>query len=537
MMISNSKPRQRIILLLPFALLLSTNLHAVDLGVATGHLYHPYLEWKLENPSWDGNPFDLAADVEFTHVETREKRETGMFYLGHDRWGFRFAATKPGEWTFRTNSTDEDLDGHHGRVLIDRDAAGSAARGFLTNLNGKWGWGGKRTAFVPQLVMWEYVAGDHSPAIFAGNSEVIDANIQEFIAGHGFNGFHLPVVAARWFDLDAPGDRVSQDMINPDPRTFEALEMLISKTYRAGGMVHIWPWGDHQRRQTARSLEGGINGAIDQRLQRYIAARLGPIPGWSMGYGFDLDEWVEAGQLRVWRDFMHVRMGWHHFLGGRPVGPNHGADHKADAAWNRGLDYSSYEHHRPTFEVYVAAINALPGIPVMSEDRFRIRQGKYPEKDYDEERTRRGLYHSTMAGGVGNIWGIHPELSSDGVFPNKEHLKTYSIFFHGKERFLEDMVPSSRFGQGDAVRVLWSQAAESLVVYGEMVDELSLDLGVLQSSVPAVAVDTIGGYAEIDLGQLRPERQTVKLPKKSDWVIALGDFSARPASKREARPK
>ena len=75
-------------------------------------------------------------------------------------------------------------------------------------------------------------------------------------------------------------------------------------------------------------------------------------------------------------------MGWSHFLGGRPAGPNQGTDHSRDAAWNEGLDYSSYEHHRPTYEVYVAALQAVPGKPVMSEDRFRIRRSPYPEKDY-----------------------------------------------------------------------------------------------------------------------------------------------------------
>ncbi|MAG93645.1 MAG: hypothetical protein CMJ48_07840, partial [Planctomycetaceae bacterium] len=43
------------------------------------------------------------------------------------------------------------------------------------------------------------------------------------------------------------------------------------------------------------------------------------------------------------------------------------------------------------------------------EDRFRIRHSKtYADKDYTMEMTRRGLWHSTMAGGVANIWGHLP---------------------------------------------------------------------------------------------------------------------------------
>ncbi|MHC4727204.1 MAG: hypothetical protein ACYS17_08215, partial [Planctomycetota bacterium] len=290
----------------------------------------------------------------------------------------------------------------------------------------------------------DYVTGSNNPRVFYNKPELVNSKIKQFIIEHGFNGFHIPVVAGRWFDINAASDRVESTMNEPDCRTFEALELIITKTHQTGGLVHIWPWGDHQRCQTPRSLVGGIGGAIDKRLQRYIAARLGPIPGWSMGYGFDLDEWVTVNQLKGWRDGMNLRMGWHHFLGGRPVGPNHGADHTSDTLWNEGLDYSSYEHHRPTYEVYRAALQAKPGWPVMSEDRFRIRTGRYPEKDYNEELTRRGLYHSTMAGGAANIWGIDPDISPGGVFPNKNQIKTYSVFFHDKGRFLADMKPANQ---------------------------------------------------------------------------------------------
>jgi len=99
--------------------------------------------------------------------------------------------------------------------------------------------------------------------------------------------------------------------------------------------------------KTPRSLKGGLGGRIDLRLQRYIAARLGPIPGWSMGFGFDLDEWVTADQLKEWHDNMHRHFGWSHFLGGCPAGPNRGTDHSQYLTWNQNLDYGSYEHHQP----------------------------------------------------------------------------------------------------------------------------------------------------------------------------------------------
>ena len=102
---------------------------------------------------------------------------------------------------------------------------------------------------------------------------------------------------------------------------------------------HLWTWGDEQRNMTP--ARWGINGNVDKRLQRYIGARLGPLPGWTMGYGFDLDEWVKVSELDVWRDYMHDHLGWPHLLGGRPAGPNRGTDHSQYGRWNGPLDYAN----------------------------------------------------------------------------------------------------------------------------------------------------------------------------------------------------
>jgi hypothetical protein len=446
-----------------------------------------------------------------------------MYFAGGNSWKFRFTGTKLGTWSFTTSSEDGDLHGHTGRVMIAPNPR-AGAHGFLKNLGGKWGWEGTETVFVPQLVMWDYIVGSNSPAVFHNKPELVDRKIDEFITAHGFNGFHVPVIGGRWFDFDAASDRVESAMTEPDNRTFEALELLITKTHEAGGLVHIWPWGDHSRRQTPRSLRGGIGGRIDERLQRYIVARLGPIPGWSMGYGFDLDEWVTADQVKAWRDSMHRHSGWSHFFGGRPVGPNHGTDHARNARWNKGLDYSSYEHHRPTYDVYLAAVAATPGQPVMSEDRFRIRKGRYPEKDYSEALTRRGLYASSMAGGVANIWGISPDISPNGVYPNKDQIKTYSLFFHDKGRYLADMKPATQLSSDADTRVLLSQSTKSLVLYRESTAEIRVNLTRLAGPRPAVAIDTKKAYAEINLGALQPEVQTIKMPAVSDWIVAVGEF-------------
>ena len=57
------------------------------------------------------------------------------------------------------------------------------------------------------------------------------------------------------------------------PASFEVLESLIQKTYDQGGVLHFWFWGDESRKQTP--IKWGKEKEVDQRLQRYIATRLG----------------------------------------------------------------------------------------------------------------------------------------------------------------------------------------------------------------------------------------------------------------------
>lgn len=485
--------------------------NAVDNLSRAGKQWVP-LDWELKNSKYEGNPFDLSAKVNFVHDGSGEKITTGMFYVGKDTWRFRFTGTRSGKWHFTTNSKAAALNGKSGLVTV---AANPEGHGFVTSFGNKWGWSGTGKVFVPQLAMYAL------PDQFYQKPDQIDRDIQTFLVEHGFNGFHT-MVFCRWFDItqDRSGNISNKDP-NPDLRTFEALELLIRKTYASGGMVHIWAWGDESRRQTPIRL-GGKNGKADKRLQGYIAARLGPQPGWTMGYGYDLFEWVREKDLRQWHHYMHQQMGWPHLLGGRSGGPRH---YKAGVKFPQiyeGLDYSSYEQHRPTYEAYVATLEARPNKPSFSEDRFRIRPWGYPEKDYNQELTRRGLWHSALAGGVANIWG-KLEKKTGGVgsmpYPRPEWIKTYSVFF--QNRFLKDMYRNNKITNGVC---LMRPTKRHYVFYKEDAGELHMDLTQMKGAQKALAVDALKPYQAIDLGKLQPRNQTWKAPYKSDWALAVGEF-------------
>jgi hypothetical protein len=471
-----------------------------------GTQWAPYLEWSLRNPTYDGNPFDLTAEVVFTHRESGEQRTTGMFYAGGDLWEFRFTGTRPGEWTFSTAGEDADLAGRTGAVVIEANPAGV---GFVVGVGSGWarqaGVNGHPEGFVPQFVMYD------GPQAYHGRPDKVDADIRTFLSGHGFNGLHTNVFC-RWFDMEHErSSEIEATDPNPDPRTFEALELLIGKVYAAGGVVHVWAWGDESRRQTP--IKWGINGAADRRLQRYIAARLGPIPGWTMGYGYDLFEWTKGPQLDEWHRHMHEQMGWPHMLGARSW--KNSLDQISEA-----MDYSSYEQHRPDYTRYVETISRRPAKPSFSEDRFRIR-GR--AKDYTMEETRRGLWHSAMAGGVANIWGNLKEGTTEGggskPYPRPEWIRTYASFIN--PRFSLDLARDNGLTDGVCLR---SPDGSRYLFYREGAGSVRMDLSGMPGSAGAVAVDTVKPYVEIDLGEMKPGVHTWQASGESDWAIAVGDF-------------
>jgi PKD repeat protein len=493
------------------------------------------------NGTTGGNPFDVVATAIFTH-SSAPTISTEMFYNGTgSTWTLRFTGTAIGTWSFTTScAAVAGLDGHSGTVTVTEAEAG--ATGFMIKVDEqggrRWGRQGLSAAIVPQYVMAD------QPNYYYYDASKADHDIEVFIGDHGFNGFNFPV-KFRWFDIDNAqcvdeyGNPITNP--NPDPRTFEALEDLIQKAHKAGAMVHMWCWGKGWDKGWPNQLNEGANGVVERRLQRYIAARLGPLPGWSMEYSYDNQLWTDAATVNEWRQNLQGYLGWPHFLGTRCPG----ITQELDAVVN--MDYSSYEQHSPTYATYVEGIEQedpydpdLFDKPSFFEDRFRVRDAGN-DKDYTVEQTRRGLYHSTMAGGAANIWGyligaITPER--DGSTPEgsleypedaKNWIKTYSRVF--KNRFSKDMVRANELisGTDDPAGGVALRTPDNarFIFYKEDTSDLLMDLSAMPEALPAVAIDTKQAYEEIPLGDLEPGLNAIVFendpPLDSDWIVIVGN--------------
>ncbi|TDI85379.1 MAG: hypothetical protein E2O79_01785 [Caldithrix sp.] len=363
----------------------------------------------------------------------------------------------------------------------------------------KFIWTGTGQAFVPNYIMIGMLASNLDEI----TEENLEKFIDEFMHGHGFTGVHVPV-SGQWFHIGEK--RVTKNDAEPDIRTYDKLAMIIQKVYEAGGCTHVWLWGDNERGQTAKSTLDGIMGRQEKRVLDMIAQKLGPLKGWTMGYGFDLWEWVNAQQLKEWHDYMRSKPGWNHLLGARS------SKNQLNQMYE-GLDYSSYEYHKPWYSELVKMINQRASKPSFSEDRYRIRRkSRYPYKDYNEDETRRGLWHHTMAGGIAAIWG---NLDDNGIYSNKDALKSFSSFWNDKKRFKKDMIIDNKLTDGYCLRA----SDQHYVFYKEDCDKLKYSFGGTPKNV--IALDTRKKYKEIELGMKETGNYVFNAPYISDWAIAV----------------
>ncbi|MEL6523573.1 MAG: Ig-like domain-containing protein, partial [Pseudomonadota bacterium] len=506
-----------------------------NLGTFSTKVFAPYLEWTLENDSISGNAYDLNASVTFTHKGTGEKITTGMFYDGDD-YNFRFTGTKAGEWTFQTSSGDADLNGYSGTINV---AADSDNRGFVVAENGKFAQqisDGSLEAILPNMAMMTTNIED-----YYNNKAGIKNFVQTFIVEHGFTGVHIPNLGAQLFDLFSNSANYGSSFNgsqgwDPDPRAFEVLENIITEVHAAGGIVHIWPWGDNARDQTPDSMPGGENGYVHDRIMEYMADRLGALPGWTLGYGFDNYEWTTPAQAAEAARYFNSQSGWEHLTsvrGGDSV--QNSANHSGETRWHEaGQTVADYEHHQPTYEMYVAAFQASDDLAVQSGDRFRVRDRS---KDFTQAETVDNLWISTIAGGASGIYGNLTKPNGSTIDTNEGSLSytqaiqnqiaTWNEFFIERGRFELDSARANYLtgGASNQQYALESKSANHVVVYAEDTNSITLNLGKLSgdadwsNGATVIAVNTEAAYQQTNLGSFDLENQTISLSSKSDWAL------------------
>jgi hypothetical protein len=492
-----------------------------DFGDRAGVMWET-IEWNIESMRHSGNPFDVWAKVIFDHTQSGQQRTTEMFYDGNGAWRFRFTGTREGKWTFKTSSDVPALDGRAGLVNITRNPDKNI-RGFLTHVGNKYAIQVKDETDLRGYLFNAYMGRVRHPAYlddFGPDVGQAQKKALAYLAEARRNGCEIIFlhINNNWFKLGVR-EHNKHDSAEPDPATFTLLEAIIRTIHRAGGRVHIWAWGDESRKWTPKGVPGGINGAADRRLQRYIAARLGPLPGWTMGYGFDLHEWTNTKHLNAWAQYLHEHMGWQHLLcarGHRLDGPSNISSYDG---FGRAVPVATTAHGPRDYEEIVEDLKGDTTEPHLYEERHSYKRDRFK---LDMDGTRRLLWWESMAGGMGGFFGFYP--NSPHPYPNPEQLRTHYTFWHTKNRFRLDMQTTE--DRGDDVYVLFCPSRRHYIFYSEDASSIRMKLLAMSGALPAVAVDTKKEYSEIDIGTLSTEEHIWKAPYRSDWAVAVGSFES-----------
>lgn len=495
-----------------------------------GIVHEPFVEWRVEVAEIDGlSPWDVRAFAVFTHRDEGHVYRVPWFYTGDGAFELRFTGPLVGLYDIETNSSDvAALDGLSGDVTIDMNP-NPDAKGFLTTDGTAFayfvgdGSEKRRTLYnVHQRhthsrnpTGWETVA--HVPVDTDRPFDGLDSRIEEMldeVEAIGMQALFLMIAHNSTIFPSTYRSGYRDGHETPDETTYEILEEILQRAHARGLFVHFWLWADSEVDGSSESLPGGVNGWLDQRLNRYFVARLGAYPNWSMSLGYDLEEWIDEEEVREWGATMRSFSTLPRLYTAREHGTHwrHGTldlgDDKLDVYSNDFRpDSGFYGHARDRFE------EVDDQMPVLYERRFLHTR----DDVWDMTTTRRAIWQFTLAGGAGAIygtlWGPGPE------YPNPEQLTAIARFW--EHRFLHPMRPHPDPIDG----LVMHDGERRHVAYKEDTSDITIDIQPDMANVPIVAVDTRRAYDEIAIGTRDSGTHVISLPTHSDWVLAIGDFN------------
>ncbi len=406
-------------------------------------LYH-WVDFPIEAAgAADGvAKWDVEGSCVWTHESGEVHRTSLLWYSGsNDTYVYRFGGSLPGRWTGKTRSPIAALDGLE--LIVDVAPSSNPNRigwsGQIPDERTAWahqkGPDGQLVKCTPILIMMPDVGHWHD------DLAAMQAYIAEFHENHGFNGGHIPTVGHGWFEVGSTAS-LRTAPATPDVRTFAALEAAASEWSERGGWLHLWMWGKGGSEDFS-NLPGGYDGEHSRRINRYLAARLGPVPGWSMGIGWDVEFWADQAKIQWWLDDLVPQVGgWHHWLGARysdsdigrgrdPEPANRGEYLARGIAWNTlrpgNEQYAGWEHWATmtSDSAIDAGLEVFADRPMMSEDRFRRRDGVWPQKDFRSDDDILTEIPRWATRGIGAIYGrlLDRNVRGSQPWPNRAEIK------------------------------------------------------------------------------------------------------------------
>lgn len=467
----------RIFLLFYFCITFANTADAMEVG-----------KWKkfevsYTNTTFSDNPFDLDFNARFVHTSSGKVIDRIGFYAGNDTWKIYFMPDELGEWTFATNSSDSDLNGHTGTL----NCIASNLPGQLVADGNRWRlsdsdkhdmpiaiptrqWFKKTETSngIDDFINW---ANDTVGARIIGTTLVYFRHEQSaipYIKGKEGETFNIPM----WDRLNSHFDMM-RDL------GMGLYIMLYSDDAESPNLFGI----------TAKS-------AAEIRLLKYLVARFSAYPIVLWDTGIDIGETRTDDEIDWLTDWFNANDPYDHMVSSR-TGGGSGGKFPINANY-----YSDGEDLFPDHSTYVTTWKNR-SVPTFFTDRWRE---DYTRGDFNRTKIRRVTWEMGLVGGT----GVYVSGSDNGGY--------LTAAYQADFKAAPDLGIASHFFKNDIQNFGLLSPHDELIVVGNAV--LSARPG-----LEYVAYLPLGGNVQLNLAALQNTYEATWFNPRSGESVLIGNVS------------
>lgn len=330
---------------------------------------------SLPNSIYSGNPFEVELEGIFTHLESGTTIIMPGYYAGKDTWKIGFMPTRTGTWTYRTSSSDSELDNVQGSMT----AFESGLPGVLK-------------ADTENPKKWKYIDGSYVvPLSFRFDVFQEDGAIERFaeiaqflkddVKGHMLEfTFRNEVFTPDW--------QAHQFALSLWDRLEERMEVLAE----SGLGINFMFYSDD-----AQTPKWGAQSSTERLLIRYMVARLAAYPTVIFNTGIDIREY----RSQSWVDWFGTQI---RSLDpyGHPVSSRYGG-----GSGNTVMSGQTFDSRGDNLAKINDMISyfQISSVPVAMDDAWseNAPEAERRGKNFSEHDIRRAIWKTVMAGGLGAI--------------------------------------------------------------------------------------------------------------------------------------
>ena len=442
-------------------------------------------ETSISNATWAGNPFDIVLTADFEHVNSGEILRQYGFYAGDNKWKLYFMPTRTGNWTFRTSSTDGDLNGVSGSFI-----AGNASNSGPVSPSGRyWRMENGRAIAPTLLAVGPYVRSNP----ISETRGLVDW--ADNVAGATFLGTTLLN-----FEGDGVYTRSQEDRMYIDGAS-EGVHFYLPAWNRTNAFYdavrdadmghYILIYSDDASDPSSHGISEGGSGSLsaaELRLFRYLVARLAPYPKVIWDSGIDIGENRSDTWINNFVAWFHANDPWRHPIASRTGGGSGGIHPR------QGDYYSDGERTLRSRSTQVSTVESRT-VPTAMTDRYR--EDYVSPFDGGREKIREAAWQMALTYGTAVYFGgsdaggylVETYASDLKAAPDLGVLRT---FLNAKVSDLSGLAPRDNIvAAGDA----WvaTDGSDEYVVFSRSGTSFTLSLGLSGTDFVATWYDPISG--------------------------------------------